>query len=405
VRKHLALLVAATALGRVVVVFLYVNVLWATNLVAHLVADLRTWPPFFFWVQRGYVPYVNFPKEYPVGASLLYWAIAPLMNPDDIRQITLVHGLVMSIADLLSVAVFYVLALRVAPRLAFPLSLLFSLNLTALLLSPIRFEGWVVLFALLGYAYHVRGAPCRATLFWAIGCALKWFPVFFIAAQEIQALREGRKTQWIRTGAVFLGVTLAVNLPFAVADYRLHGNLNYWLSPYLFHMRRPLYWDTVLGVGELWLGPLAIERYGSLWTLLLVGTALLAFPRMGVARKGTLMILASLVLNRVYSAQFNLWFYPFVLLLASQSEEHQRRRLLVLFCVLDVLNVLVYPLLFGPAFEEVGSFAPYAAARFGGVWASAFSAAILLRALALICLAAALVAGRGVREELSSAQP
>jgi hypothetical protein len=404
VKKSLGILLAATAVARAAVLFLYVNVLWSTNLVAHLVADLRTWPPFFFWVQRGYVPYVNFPKEYPVGASLLYWAIAPLMNPDDIQQITLVHGLVMSVADLLSVAVFYSLAHRLAPRLAFPLSLLFSLNLTALLLSPLRFEGWVVLFALLGYAYHLRRAPHWATLFWGIGCALKWFPVFFLAAQEIQALREGRRTQWIRSGLVFLGVTLAVNLPFAVADYRLHGNLNYWLSPYLFHMRRPLYWDTVLGVGELWLGPMSIERFGSLWTLVLVGGALLAFPRMGVARKGTLMVVASLVLNRVYSAQFNLWFYPFLLLVAARSEEPARRKLLVLFCVLDVLNVLVYPLFFGPAFEEVGGFAPFAAARFGGYWAGAFSAAILLRAAALVLLALLLIEGRGAPEEPAGAQ-
>jgi hypothetical protein len=398
-KRGLFVVLLATALGRFIVVWSYVTFLWTTNMVAHLVADLRTWPTFFFWIQRGYVVYVDFPKEYPVGAGLLYSAIAFLMDPADIRQITWMHGLVMSVGDLLGVAVFYNLAYRTSPRWAVALSLAFSLNLTALLLSPLRFEAWVVLFALLGYAFHAKGSPSLATFFWAIGCALKWFPAFFIAAQELQAFRGGRKTQWIRSGLVFLGVTLALNAPLAIADYARHGSLEFWASPYLFHMRRPLYWDTLLGVGELWLGPLAFERFGSLWTLVLVGAALFAAPRMPVAEKGTLIIIAALFANRVYSAQFNLWFYPFLLLAAARAERPVARQLLVAFAAIDALNVFIYPLTFGPAFEEVGNFEPFAAARQGGPYTVLFSLAIVLRALALAALAAFLL-----RQEKRSAR-
>jgi hypothetical protein len=391
--RGLVLVLLATGVARLLVTWSYVTVFWDTAVMSHLVADLRTWPPFFFWIQRGYVVYADFPKEYPVGAGILYSLIAPFMDPNDLRQITWVHGLAMGIGDLLSTAVFFGLAWVVSRGSAVVLTLAFSLNLAALVLSPLRFESWVVLFALVGYVFHRNGRPFLATLFWSVGCALKWFPAFFIAAQEWKAFSEGRKTQWIRSGLVFVGVTAAINLPFALLDYLRHGNLDFWASPYLFHMRRPLYWDTVLGVGQLWLGPLSLERYGSLWTLGLVGAALLVRPRMEVAQKGTLMILAALVLNRVYSAQFNLWFYPFLLLGLATAPEPRRKRLVILFVVLDLLNVLVYPVAFALAFDEIGAFRPWAAAERGGPAAVLFSGAILLRAVALVALALELLRG------------
>jgi hypothetical protein len=267
------------------------------------------------------------------------------------------------------------------------------LNLTALLLSPLRFEGWVVLLALLGYLFHEKGRPSLAAFFWSLGCALKWFPALLIAAQEWKAFSEGKRTQWIRTGCVFLGVSVALNLPFAAADYVLRGSLREWLSPYLFHLQRPLYWDTLLGVGELWLGPLAFERYGSLWTLALVLLALLVHPRMGVARKGTVVFAAALLLNRVYSAQFNLWFYPFLLLSLVGPEETLDLGLLLLFAFTDLLNVLVYPVSFVGAFAEVGGFAPGRAVERGSVWMVVFSAAIAARTVALLLLGRALLRG------------
>ncbi|HWX23905.1 MAG TPA: hypothetical protein VN083_02635, partial [Vicinamibacteria bacterium] len=390
--RSLLVVLLATAFARGAVIIAYTTVWWDTPTLSHLVADLATWPAFFLKVRAGLVPYVDFPKEYPVGAALLYWGLAFVVNPLDLREITWVHGIFMSVGDILGAAVFYRIVERAAPRWALFLSLVFVLNLTALLLSPLRFEGWVVLLALLGYRFHREGRPLVATFFWSLGCALKWFPAFFIAAQEWKALAaEGRRTQWVRSGLVFVGVTAALNLPFAIADYRAQGNLQAWLSPYLFHVNRPLYWDTLLGVGELWLGPLSLERYGSLWTLALVGVALVCAPRMSVAAKGTLMLVAALILNRVYSAQFHLWFYPFLLLSLVRSPESLDRRLLVLFVTLDALNVLVYPFSFVRAYAELGGFAPFAAVERGQLWTTVFSAAIVLRTAALALVAWALL--------------
>ena len=42
----------------------------------------------------------------------------------------------------------------------------------------------------------------------------------------------------------------------ALLSLRETGSIANWLAPYLFHLRRPLYWDTLLGVGQIWLGRL-----------------------------------------------------------------------------------------------------------------------------------------------------
>jgi hypothetical protein len=119
--------------------------------------------------------------------------------------------------------------------------------------------------------------------------------------------------------------------------------------------------------------------------------ALSSFPRMGLARKGTLLFAASLLLNRVYSAQFQLWFYPFLLLSLVKSEEGLDRGLLRLFLALDVLNVLVYPVSFVGAYGELGGFEPWRALERGSSWTVVFSLAIAARTVALLALGGALI--------------
>jgi hypothetical protein len=147
----------------------------------------------------------------------------------------------------------------------------------------------------------------------------------------------------------------------------------------------------LLGVGQIWLGPLPWERYAGAWTLALMGAAVLARPRLPLEAKGTLVCLAAVFFNRIYSTQFNLWFYPLLLLFALREPPERRRLLVALFAVLDLLNVLVFPTSFTPAVAEMGGFFPYAARGGGGDWTVVFSAAIAARAIVVAVLAAAIL--------------
>ena len=382
---------AATAAARALVLLLGLTVFWDTPFVSHMVQDLRTWHDFFLKAQSGLTPYVDFSKEYPVGAGVLYWILARFVDAEDLRQTVLVHGLAMGAFDLANTALAYRLFHAKNAERALPFTLLFSLNGTALLLGPVRFESALVLLVLLGYAAAESGHPLRAVAWWSVGFWVKWLPAFFIAAQEWRALiAERRPWRWLKALAVFAAVAAVLNGPFVWAAWR-HGSLAPLVAPWRLHVERPLYWDTLLGVGQIWLGPLPWERYGSGWTLVLVGLALLVGPRLRLEYKGVLLCVAAIVFNRIYSAQFHLWFYPFLLFGMIGEPPERLRKLLAVGFALEALNVLVFPFSFTLCLGEIEAFRPFAAAVSGGLWTVVFSAAIVLRTVALGALATLLL--------------
>jgi hypothetical protein len=389
--RELATALAATASARGLVLFLGLTAFWDSAFVSHMVQDLRTWHDFFVKAQAGLTPYVDFTKEYPVGAGMLYWALARFVDSESLRQTVLVHGLVMGALDLVNTALAYRLFREKSPERALAFTLLFSLNATTLLLGPIRFESALVLLVLLGYQTSRKGRPLAAVAFWSLGFWMKWLPAFFIAAQEWRTLVVDRKRwHWLSALGVFAAVAAAVNGPFVWGAWR-HNSLSLLMAPWRFHVDRPLYWDTLLGVGQIWLGPLPWERYGSAWTLGLVALALVVRPRLGLEYRGVLLCIAAIVFNRIYSAQFHLWFYPLLLLGMIGEAADRRRRLLALGIALDVLNVVVFPFSFTLCLQEIEGFHPYAAAANGGPWTIVFSLAIVLRTVALVALAASLL--------------
>lgn len=385
---RLPALLLLVGLARLAAVALALGPLWDTAWMSHLVQDIRTWEGFFAQARAGGVPYVDFSKEYPVGAGVLYWLMSALVVPGDLRQTVRVHALVMAAIDLVNVGLAYRLLRDRAPRRAFALALLLALNPTAVVLGPVRFESAVVTFVLVGCALHRRERPLLAVLAWSLGCWLKWFPAFFIAAQEYRALLlGGKRWRWLLAGGVFLAVAAAVNGPFLLAAGARHGSFEAFLAPYRFHVQRPLYWDTLLGVGQLWLGALPWERQASLWTLGLVLLALLVRPRLALEPKGVLMCLAAIVFNRIYSTQFHLWFHPFLLLAAASEPPRRFRALLALFVSLDLVNVLVFPFSFSRTLQEIPGFFPLAARVSPGPWTAVFSAAIVARTALVLALA------------------
>ena len=148
------------ALWKAMALGLLVTLFWDAPWVSHLVQDIRTWHGFFLSTQAGLVPYVDITKEYPVLGGALYWAMSPFVDADDLRQTVLVHGLFMLAADLLNTVLFYRLARGIQPSLALPATLLFGLNLTSLVMGPVRYEPFVTTFVLLGLGRPPAG-PLR----------------------------------------------------------------------------------------------------------------------------------------------------------------------------------------------------------------------------------------------------
>lgn len=383
--RTLLALAAVTALSRVVVT-LVLCVGWAHgNPIAHdLAGDAANWFLFDYDFKYLGTPHVDVTREYPVGATLLYLLLSPVWDAQaPLWRFLLWHGALMAVADVANTILFHDLVRRVSPQRAVFLTLVFALNLTALVLSPVRYESWIVTSVLVGLHAARRGHPRAAAFALSLGTWLKWFPALLMPAAHTESERVASGARWRDTVLVFALVALALNGPFLLLGWQRTGGIGGWLATYRFHVQRPLYPDTVLGVAEMWLGPVPIERWASLWSLALVGAALVWGRTRGVPRTGVVVCAAALVLNRVYSPQFHLWFYPLLLLLVAEQDARDSRRLLWTFAALDVLNVLVFPPLFHYTLRELGSaWKPVPAPR-AGAWAAAFSVAVVLRSIVI----------------------
>lgn len=386
------LVVKASALALMLTVF------QPTYWFNHLILDVFSWRGFFLDAQRGLIPYADMSREYPVLAGVLYWLLSPLMDPDHGMGMLIVHGSAMLAADVIAAAIAWDCFRRISPRHAVAATLALALNFTSLTHAPFRFESVLLLFVLAGWHAHLHGRPTRAALWWSVGCWVKWYPALLLVLQELRALTRGHHRQWRRSLAVFSAVSL-VNLPFLLAGWIRRGSIDAWLYPYWFHAHRPLYGDTPYGLWQLWVGPMSMPRFGSVLSLVLVALALALRPRAGIEGKAVLVCLAALPLNSFYSSQHHLWFYPFLIALVLRERVRRRAGALALAAVLlDLTNVLTYPVALAYAFTEMGGFAIGSAAARGGPWSSLFAFAVLAR-MAAVGLLAALVWRSEVRRD------
>ena len=375
---------------------------------AHTWIDVAAWLPFFESCQQGLIPYVDFSREYPVGAGALYCLMGQTLTEVVWRsEVLVIHGLWIAAFEALNASLLYRILKPQGERRAFWFTLGFLVIPTALLLSTVRFESVLATTILAGVYFHRRGRPYLATLCWSLGCLLKWIPAFFVVAQEYRArFVEGRRGQWWRSAGLLALVFALGNLPFVMLALVKYGDVTHWWSTYWFHISRPLYWDTLLGVWALWFGEVAIEAYAAYWSLALVVVALLVRPSMRVEVRCVLVCIAMIVFNRVYSPQFHLWFYPFLVVILAEQRGRTLIGLVGLTLVLDLCNVLVYPFAFAGAYDELaGEFALQRAMELGGVWTVVLSGAVVLRTGLLIALATMLYRLPGPGSESGGERP
>lgn len=382
---YIALL--ATLATKLLVILLLVTAAKHSAILSHLKYDLSTWRDFFADIGRGRIPYVDFSREYPVGAGVLYWSLARLFIHAGEQQALLAHASVMAAFDVLNAGLFYVIARNVNPARALFGTLIWSLCLTSTILSPLRFEGVLVTTLLIGYDLHRRGRNLAAAAVWSVGATIKWFPAFLFVAQELKTYyATERRNVWWRSALVFGGVQVLANAPFLIASEVRHHSIHAWLETYLYHLDRPLSVDTLVGMAQLWIGYLSWERVLAPLSLTLLLVTLAIRPRLPLAQKAVLIAVAIVICNRIYSPQFNLWFYPFLILAMLRLPHRQMLQLLGLYVALDICNVLAYPLAFSPALDEMGRFDVYNAAEHGGVWTVIWSASIVVRFLILVVI-------------------
>lgn len=362
--------------------FLYIYFCWDTYWNGDLTNDLNGWIDFLSKTEKGQIPYIDFSREYPPIAGFFFYFLRGVLPYHDFTSFAHFHAYLFTSIDCINTVIFALILKRMqVTRIYLPL-LLFSLNLTTLILSPFRFEALLVLTILPGIYFLVIERIYLAAFVWGFGFNVKWFTAFLLLILVRRYFHCVKKVILLCASFVLPIALVNIVLGFLVVQ---HGHsLSILLDPIKFHLDRALYWDTMIGATIMWGGPDWVEHYLDKFSFLLMILSILILPGRSLSITAVVVGCSMLFLNRIYSPQFHLWFYPFLILEISRiykqseyEEETKRsewlyygRELTITFIALDFINVSIFPFLFTKLGEEVHSFQRFSAWEHGGLMAT-----------------------------------
>lgn len=287
-----------------------------------------------FWGLRGVaagdVPYFQARMEYPVLTGALIWIeglVARLFGGARADAADFLNAVVVGNA----VLAFAVLEMMRAAGLSLRRQYGWALAPPLVLYLG---HNWDLLAASIAVAAVLaawRGREVRATALAALGAAAKLFPVLLLPLLGLGALVRGGVARAALLVVVAVAAWGAVNLPVAALAF---AN---WREFYAFSSERPgtaaSMWELLTQFG--WLVTDIPTR--NLWSFLMFAGGAATIVGIGWRRHGErpwllfLPVLAWFLLtNKVYSPQFDLWLWPFVVLFAT------RWRPVLLFLIGDV---------------------------------------------------------------------
>lgn len=215
------------------------------------------------------------------------------------------------------------------------------------------FHNWdllAVFFLVLGIYYAEKRNPFGAGAALALGASSKLFPILVIPFAFIHFARADHLSQAkvLDTVAQFFRVTLwrcrqawrmvaaaVATLVVVNGPFLIWGSSDLWLETYRFHARRTPNFETPWAVASHygrkwdieWLARISDEGSGAvaaatfLFVLVYAWLLLWMLHRGAPLRQAALgAVLAFLIFNKIFSAQYALWVIPFFALLPLRRE-------------------------------------------------------------------------------------
>jgi uncharacterized membrane protein len=285
-------------------------------------------------LDKGAVPYLDSPVEYPVLTGGLMALAAAMGHAYD--RAAEGFGL---LPDLPPVQSYYVvtclllsLSALLVTRAVLGLSGRRPWDAAMVGLSPLlfvhAFTNWdlfAIVLATLGLWAWARQRPVLAGVLLGLGVAAKLYPVILLGALFLLCLRAGRLRIWVRTAVAAGAAWVAVNLPIAVLAPEN------WSRFFRLNSSRPAdpdsVWNLLLNATHQRIldGPLAAGQTPTVLNaavavalvLLTAGAAWLTLSaplRPRVAQLAFLLVAGFLLLNKVWSPQYSLWLLPLAVL-------------------------------------------------------------------------------------------
>lgn len=293
--------------------------------------------------------------EYPAPAVLLF------LLPHTFGAQYYVETFVALAAVALAVTILIVDRLT---RNGFWLLTFFALGTWAVIFT--RYDVFVVLLTVLGFAAAMRRHWILAQALVVAAAALKLYPLFLMPLVVLWQWRAERRppTAALTSGAIFLFVMAGAS--WLVAGPALHQMLQYhWHRPFEFEsmgasclwLARPITIGLNYGGFNIEPSPATLLRFASLLTVLFPTTVYFAFARgrLQPAAAWALILLSILAVAKVFSPQYLIWVLPFVALAETATPKQGRKYHRALWVGICILTSLIYPLAVEGMFPLQGS--------------------------------------------------
>jgi uncharacterized membrane protein len=284
-------------------------------------------------LDKGEVPYLDSPVEYPVltggfmalaaaigrGYQALAQSVSLLPSVPPVESYYVVTCLLLSVCALLTTRA----VLGSSGRRPWDAAMI---GLSPLLFVQ-AFTNWdlfAVALASLGLWAWARRRPVLAGALLGLGVAAKLYPLVLLGALFLLCLRAGRLGAWLRAAAAAAVAWGVTNVPVAVLA---SGN---WSRFFRLNSSRPAdpdtIWNLLLNADPRLLdGPLAPNQTPTVLNAVVAASLVVLFLAVGwltlrapvrprVGQVAFLLVAGFLMLNKVWSPQYSLWLLPLAVL-------------------------------------------------------------------------------------------
>ena len=243
-------------------------------------------------------PYLHFAIEYPVLLGLFMYTSALFGG---IQTYFVISTVALSLCCLAT----YLILEKITPKYAW----IFAVNP---LLYSYEFLNWdllAIFFMIVAYYFYIRKYYILSGIFFALGTFTKFFPVIlFIFICLGLFFKKDRNSLFKNLGSFGIA-TLIINLPFMIL------NISNWWYFYYYNIFRKGKYSILYVFFPRSKFPVITDTFAILVTLvaLIVGIYLLK-RKYPVIQTASMVFVIFLTANKVFSPQYMLWIFIFVLL-------------------------------------------------------------------------------------------
>jgi len=309
-------------------------------------------------VLGGAIPYVDFSLEYPQLSLVVI--LVPLIFTvltGDPSTYLVVHQVFMSMFDIVTTLLIYLIALKISDqRCAFVSGVLSATAFSSAYFVLTKYDAFPTFLLMLSLFLFIYRKETSGYLSAVAGFLAKWFPGLAIPYFALHEYMSGRDPRTIGRHIIASAVLfLVITLPFAVlnssgflATYTAHAGRGALAHSFCYYVDFVL--ENILG----------LSFFAQVSLLLMAAVQIFLLAYYYLARNTSaehlcaflfFSIFAFVIFNNVFSPQYLLWITPFLAIFLARSYKE-----IALFYAIQVWMYLEFPILYRSIYINDGYF-------------------------------------------------